>query len=141
MGELQDEPPPPTSTSPPPATATSPPPASVEPPPPPPPPRFDPSRMIGIIRRKALIKDLAAAYHAECLTYCQELLELQRKCEESFIDTSIHSTRLPVYGGDAALKMSNRSSNMFFFMAIHTALSISLPHVHSIIAKVVELVC
>lgn len=38
--------------------------------------------VIGIIRRKALIKDLAAAYHAECLTYCQELLELQRKCEE-----------------------------------------------------------
>ncbi|XP_074356920.1 uncharacterized protein LOC141696703 [Apium graveolens] len=82
MAELQDDPPPPPS-------ATSPPPESVEPPPTPPPPRFDPSRMIGIIRRKALIKDLAAAYHAECLTYCQELLELQRKCEESFIDVKV----------------------------------------------------
>ncbi|XP_027087978.1 uncharacterized protein [Coffea arabica] len=51
---------------------------------PPPPPRFDPSRMVGIIRRKALIKDLAAVYHAECLTYCQELLELQSKLEEIF---------------------------------------------------------
>lgn len=38
--------------------------------------------VIGIIRRMALIKDLAAVYHAECLTHCQELLELQRKCEE-----------------------------------------------------------
>ncbi|XP_059438354.1 uncharacterized protein LOC132171135 [Corylus avellana] len=55
-------------------------------PPPTPPPPFDPSRMIGIIKRKALIKELAAAYHAECLVYCQELLELQRKWEEPFID-------------------------------------------------------
>ncbi|KAL8103406.1 hypothetical protein AgCh_027831 [Apium graveolens] len=99
MAELQDDPPPPPS-------ATSPPPESVEPPPTPPPPRFDPSRMIGIIRRKALIKDLAAAYHAECLTYCQELLELQRKCEE------LQDFQ---YGGDASLKMSYRSSNMFVF--------------------------
>lgn len=38
--------------------------------------------MIGIIKRKALIKDLAAVYHAECLAYCQELLELQTKWEE-----------------------------------------------------------
>ncbi|XP_047333029.1 uncharacterized protein LOC124936564 isoform X2 [Impatiens glandulifera] len=45
-------------------------------------PRFDPSR--SIIRRKALIKDLAGVYHAECLTICQELLELQRECEESY---------------------------------------------------------
>ncbi|KAL5577294.1 hypothetical protein UlMin_018993 [Ulmus minor] len=52
----------------------------------PPPPPFDPSRMIGIIKRKALIKELAAAYHAECLEYCQELLELQRKPEEPFVD-------------------------------------------------------
>ncbi|XP_043689015.1 uncharacterized protein LOC122640005 isoform X1 [Telopea speciosissima] len=53
-------------------------------PPPPPQPsvRFDPSRMIGIIKRKALIKDLAAVYHAECLSYCQQLLELQKKREE-----------------------------------------------------------
>ncbi|XP_075664315.1 uncharacterized protein LOC142633943 [Castanea sativa] len=55
-------------------------------PPPPPPPPFDPSRMIGIIKRKALIKELAALYHAECLTYCQELLELQKKWDEPFID-------------------------------------------------------
>ncbi|KHN40334.1 hypothetical protein glysoja_000832 [Glycine soja] len=52
------------------------------PPPSDPPLPFDPSRMIGIIKRKALIKDLAAVYHAECLAYCQELLELQTKWEE-----------------------------------------------------------
>ncbi|KAK9936822.1 hypothetical protein M0R45_013645 [Rubus argutus] len=50
--------------------------------PPVPAPPFDPSRMIGIIRRKSLIKELAAMYHAECLSYCQELLELQRKGDE-----------------------------------------------------------
>lgn len=38
--------------------------------------------VIGIIKRKALIKELAAVYHAECLAYCQELMELQRKWEE-----------------------------------------------------------
>ncbi|XP_076896676.1 uncharacterized protein LOC143549726 [Bidens hawaiensis] len=77
---------------------SSPPPADVILPPPPteppsaPPPndlpgrRFDPSRTIGIIKRKALIKDLAAVYQAECLAYCQELLELQRKYEEPFAD-------------------------------------------------------
>ncbi|KAL5773977.1 hypothetical protein ACOSP7_011534 [Xanthoceras sorbifolium] len=54
---------------------------------PPPPHPFDPSRMIGIIKRKALIKELAALYHAECLAYCQELLELQKKWEEPFVDT------------------------------------------------------
>ncbi|KAL5178516.1 hypothetical protein HKD37_01G000027 [Glycine soja] len=47
---------------------------------------FDPSRTVGIIKRKALIKDLAAVYHAECLAYCQELLELQTKWEEPYID-------------------------------------------------------
>ncbi|XP_057247214.1 uncharacterized protein LOC104901260 isoform X2 [Beta vulgaris subsp. vulgaris] len=46
-------------------------------------PKFDPSRMIGIIRRKALIKELAAAYHAECLGYCHELFQLQRRWEET----------------------------------------------------------
>ncbi|XP_038722821.1 uncharacterized protein LOC120014819 [Tripterygium wilfordii] len=50
-------------------------------------PPFDPSRMIGIIKRKALIKELAAVYHAQCLSYCQELLELQKKWEEPFVDT------------------------------------------------------
>ncbi|XP_015583961.2 uncharacterized protein LOC107262471 [Ricinus communis] len=49
-------------------------------------PPFDPSRMIGIIKRKALIKKLAAVYHAECLAYCQQLLELQKKSEEPFVD-------------------------------------------------------
>ncbi|TVU10571.1 hypothetical protein EJB05_44112, partial [Eragrostis curvula] len=39
--------------------------------------QFDPSRMIGIIKRKALIKELAAAYHAECIASCKELLQLQ----------------------------------------------------------------
>lgn len=29
-----------------------------------------------------MIKDLAAAYHAECLASCQELLELQKKWDE-----------------------------------------------------------
>lgn len=29
-----------------------------------------------------MIKDLAGIYHAECLTYCRELLELQKKAEE-----------------------------------------------------------
>ncbi|KAL2321381.1 hypothetical protein Fmac_030350 [Flemingia macrophylla] len=43
-------------------------------------------KVVGIIKRKALIKDLAAIYHAECLAYCQELLELQAKWEEPFID-------------------------------------------------------
>ncbi|KAM3270200.1 putative protein isoform X1 [Capsicum chacoense] len=52
---------------------------------------FNPSRskLIGIIRRKAMIKDLAGIYHAECLTYCQELLELQKKAEESLIEIRI----------------------------------------------------
>ncbi|KAF5472525.1 hypothetical protein F2P56_009237, partial [Juglans regia] len=58
-------------------------------PPQPPPSPFDPSRMIGIIKRKALIKELAAVYHAECLSYCQELLELQRNWEEPFVDLKI----------------------------------------------------
>ncbi|CAH2078647.1 unnamed protein product [Thlaspi arvense] len=51
------------------------------------PAKFDPSRMIGIIKRKALIKDLAAAYHTECLAYCRELLELQKRKNEPFLDT------------------------------------------------------
>ncbi|KAL2473812.1 Uncharacterized protein Fot_49548 [Forsythia ovata] len=55
---------------------------------------FDPSRMIGIIRRKTLIKDLAAVYHAECLTYCQELLELQSKVDEPYTDTTDIKTPL-----------------------------------------------
>ncbi|KAJ4980842.1 hypothetical protein NE237_031679 [Protea cynaroides] len=48
--------------------------------------RFDPSRMIGIIKRKALIKDLAAVYHADCLSYCRQLLELQKIWEEPIVD-------------------------------------------------------
>ncbi|KAG2688939.1 hypothetical protein I3843_09G116200 [Carya illinoinensis] len=67
------------------STQADPPPPPPSPPPLPPPQQqpFDPSRMIGIIKRKALIKELAAVYHAECLAYCQELLELQRKWEET----------------------------------------------------------
>ncbi|KAL2484205.1 hypothetical protein Fot_45798 [Forsythia ovata] len=90
MGEIQIRhpfslPPPPLPPLPLPSISRADPPP---PPPPPstPPPPFDPSRMIGIIRRKVLIKDLAAVYHAECLTYCQELLELQSKLEDPFRD-------------------------------------------------------
>ncbi|KAF2305478.1 hypothetical protein GH714_005626 [Hevea brasiliensis] len=72
---------------PPPAAVTAADAATMQPdPPPPPPPPFDPSRMIGIIKRKALIKKLAAVYHSECLAYCKELLELQKKWEEPFVD-------------------------------------------------------
>ncbi|KAJ0232887.1 Uncharacterized protein HA466_0285770 [Hirschfeldia incana] len=52
-----------------------------------PPAKFDPTRMIGIIKRKALIKDLAAAYHNECISYCRELLELQKRKGEPFLYT------------------------------------------------------
>ncbi|KAG5515862.1 hypothetical protein RHGRI_036790 [Rhododendron griersonianum] len=87
MDEFQEQvpgstPPPPLPQSSVDTTPPIPPPPPRDDPPPPPPPRFDPSRMIGIIRRKSLIKELAAVYHAECLAYCQELLELQRKREE-----------------------------------------------------------
>ncbi|KAK9051308.1 hypothetical protein SSX86_027941 [Deinandra increscens subsp. villosa] len=89
MNELQSEP-----SSPPAAVTLLPPSASVESPSAPlhdshRRPRFDPSRTIGIIKRKALIKDLAAVYHAECLAYCKELLELQRKCEEANADIKV----------------------------------------------------
>ncbi|GAV56613.1 hypothetical protein CFOL_v3_00155 [Cephalotus follicularis] len=68
-------------------TITITPPTATGPPSPSPaPPSFDPSRMIGIIKRKALIKELAAVYHAECLAYCQQLLELQNKSQEPFND-------------------------------------------------------
>ncbi|CAN6986086.1 hypothetical protein IGI04_000932 [Brassica rapa subsp. trilocularis] len=66
------------------------PPSKPEDPPPEtptPPATFDPSRMVGIIKRKALIKDLAAAYQAECLAYCRELLDLQKRKDEPFLDT------------------------------------------------------
>ncbi|KAK7827704.1 uncharacterized protein LOC112016488 [Quercus suber] len=76
----------PTPAAPPQPDSTQADPSRPPPPPTPPPPPFDPSRMIGIIKRKALIKELAALYHAECLTYCQELLELQKKWDEPFID-------------------------------------------------------
>jgi hypothetical protein len=38
--------------------------------------------VVGIIKRKALIKDLAAAYHAKCIASCKELLQLQKQWEE-----------------------------------------------------------
>ncbi|XP_010517538.1 PREDICTED: uncharacterized protein LOC104792964 [Camelina sativa] len=53
-----------------------------------PPSKFDPSRMIGIIKRKALIKDLAAAHHTECLSLCRELVDLQKRKDEPFLDTN-----------------------------------------------------
>ncbi|KAI3764197.1 hypothetical protein L2E82_14200 [Cichorium intybus] len=92
MSELQSEPssPLPAATLPPPPPASTESPSSTPSAPSNDPPRrFDPSRMIGIIKRKALIKDLAAVYHAECLAYCQELLELQRKCEEPYADIKV----------------------------------------------------
>ncbi|XP_042008873.1 uncharacterized proline-rich protein-like [Salvia splendens] len=98
MGEHQIQhpfslPPPPLPPLPPPASprddSAPPEPSSLDDPSPPSAPPFDPSRMIGIIKRKAMIKELAAAYHAECLTHCQELLELQKKNEEPFIDTKL----------------------------------------------------
>ncbi|CAA3025914.1 Hypothetical predicted protein [Olea europaea subsp. europaea] len=55
---------------------------------------FDRSRVIGIIRRKALIKDLAAVYQAECLTYCRELLGLQSNVDEPYTDTTDIKTPL-----------------------------------------------
>ncbi|KAG9129428.1 hypothetical protein Leryth_018486 [Lithospermum erythrorhizon] len=59
-------------------SAASPPPSSTG--------GFQEFSMIGIIRRKALIKDLAAVYHAECLSYCQQLLEFQKQTEEPFAE-------------------------------------------------------
>ncbi|CAH8364105.1 unnamed protein product [Eruca vesicaria subsp. sativa] len=40
-----------------------------------------------MIKRKALIKDFAAAYQTECLSYCRDLLELQKRRDEPFVDT------------------------------------------------------
>ncbi|KAJ7000999.1 hypothetical protein NC653_011445 [Populus alba x Populus x berolinensis] len=60
-----------------------------------PPTPFDPSRMIGIIKRKGLIKELAAVYHAQCLFYCQQLLDLQKNCQE--VTPSLHLTFLFSY--------------------------------------------
>ncbi|XP_041992212.1 uncharacterized proline-rich protein-like [Salvia splendens] len=98
MGELQIQhpfslPPPPLPPLPPPSPSrddSAPPkPSSRDDNSPPPAPPFDPSRMIGIIKRMAMIKELAAAYHAECLTYCQELLELQKNVNEPFTDIKL----------------------------------------------------
>lgn len=51
---------------------------------------FSVVEVIGIIKRKALIKELAALYHAECLAYCQQLLELQKRWEEVRLTPSAH---------------------------------------------------
>ncbi|KAL6641796.1 hypothetical protein ACP70R_019977 [Stipagrostis hirtigluma subsp. patula] len=52
--------------------------------------QFDPSRMIGIMKRRALIKELTAAYHAECTARCKELLQLQIKLEEEqYVDAKM----------------------------------------------------
>ncbi|GAB2209915.1 hypothetical protein Droror1_Dr00027143 [Drosera rotundifolia] len=45
--------------------------------------------VVGIIRRKALIRNLAAVYHAECLAYCQQLLKLQKEWQETWIDIQV----------------------------------------------------
>ncbi|XP_012072146.1 uncharacterized protein LOC105634017 [Jatropha curcas] len=86
MGQEQKQAPSPPPSQPPIASAAEAAATQSDSHPPPSPPPFDPSRMIGIIKRKALIKKLAAVYHAECLAYCQELLELQKNWEEPFVD-------------------------------------------------------
>ncbi|XP_042485132.1 suppressor protein STP22 of temperature-sensitive alpha-factor receptor and arginine permease-like isoform X1 [Macadamia integrifolia] len=110
MGEEEEEPnlPPsphrPSSSSQPTTNGEDAPPSPPPPPPPPPQPRFDPSRMIGIIKRKALIKDLAAVYHAECLSYCQQLLELQKKREEvPYYKAYVCINRTTVYHQDVMM--------------------------------------
>lgn len=50
---------------------------------------FDPGQMTSIIRRKAMLKELASCYQAECAYYCQELLELQGKWEQELDASSI----------------------------------------------------
>ncbi|KAJ4773679.1 hypothetical protein LUZ62_036362 [Rhynchospora pubera] len=68
--------------------------------------QFDPSRMIGIIKRRALIKELASAYHGECRKYCQDLLQLQRKWEEfQYIEKRVaEEARQPVRPAKRAKK-------------------------------------
>ncbi|KAK7245519.1 hypothetical protein RIF29_40365 [Crotalaria pallida] len=61
--------------------------ASPHPPPPaeaspPPRPTLDPSRSLSLSLLKALIKDLAAVYNAECLSHCQHLLQLQSNSDQ-----------------------------------------------------------
>ncbi|XP_004297922.1 PREDICTED: uncharacterized protein LOC101308459 [Fragaria vesca subsp. vesca] len=85
------------SDEPPPSTQTDDPPV--------PDPPFDPSRMIGIIRRKSLIKELAAMYHAECLSYCQELLQLQRKGDEVRCHALILVSMFPLLNITHLIKM------------------------------------
>lgn len=42
----------------------------------------NPGQTASIIKRKAMIKELSALYHAECLSYSQKVLDLQRKWEQ-----------------------------------------------------------
>jgi len=68
---------------------------------------FDPGQMTSIIRRKAMLKELASCYQAECASYCQELLELQGKWEQELDASSVgpdgvdllqgHETSYPKY--------------------------------------------
>ncbi|OEL25129.1 hypothetical protein BAE44_0013851, partial [Dichanthelium oligosanthes] len=46
-----------------------------------------------------LIKDLAAAYHTECIASCKELLQLQRKWDEVWAPSSSKppSVELPLF--------------------------------------------
>ncbi|KAJ6766328.1 hypothetical protein OIU79_022308 [Salix purpurea] len=72
-----------------------------------PPTPFDPSRMIGVIKRKGLIKELAAVYHAQCLFYCQQLLELQKNCQEPFVELkAVDDSRKETMRGPKRLKKS-----------------------------------
>ncbi|KAH9308498.1 hypothetical protein KI387_036409, partial [Taxus chinensis] len=42
-----------------------------------------------IIKRREMLKDLASCYHAECLSYCQALFELQCKWEQELCTSNL----------------------------------------------------
>lgn len=50
---------------------------------------FDPAQMFSIIKRRAMLKELASCYHAECLSYRQVLFELQGKWEQELCTSSL----------------------------------------------------
>ena len=80
--------------------------------------------VIGIIRRKAMIKDLAAIYHAECLAYCQELLELQKKAEEVSnivlqLLCSFYFEEGPCFHLSCEIHASRNNWNLLFWQSIY----------------------
>ncbi|XP_078432535.1 uncharacterized protein LOC144704140 isoform X2 [Wolffia australiana] len=75
-------------------------------------PAFDPSRMVGIIKRKALIRDLADAYHRECLKYCQDLLELQRKWGKMYYSSAAQKVAQENSRAEVPLRPPKRSKRM-----------------------------